>query len=61
MEASEAQTKRFLEDLWYRWGQKLIRECAKHYSLSKEQQEALESVLLRPNDWVLEVALPLAT
>jgi hypothetical protein len=53
--ASEADTQRFLQTVWYSWGARLVREIAKAYNLSAEQQEALETVLLKPNDWQLEV------
>ena len=49
--ASEADTQRFLQTLWYSWGTRIVREIAKAYNLSPEQTEALEIVLLKPNDW----------
>jgi hypothetical protein len=53
--ASEADTQRFLQTLWYSWGTRIIREIATAYNLSPEQTEALETVLLKPNDWQVEI------
>jgi hypothetical protein len=53
--ASEADTKRFLQTIWYSWGTRIVREIAKAYNLSPEQTEALETVLLKPNDWQLQI------
>jgi hypothetical protein len=53
--ASEADTKRLLQTLWYSWGTRIVREIATAYNLSQEQKEALETVLLKPNDWQIEV------
>jgi hypothetical protein len=49
--ASEADTLRFLQTIWYSWGTCIVREIAAAYNLSPEQTEALETVLLKPNDW----------
>ena len=53
--AKEAETERFLQALWYRWGCRIVQEIAKVYSLSQEQSEALETVLLKPNDWQISI------
>lgn len=53
--ATEAETERFLQALWYRWGCRIVQEIAKAYSLSPEQKDALETVLLKPNDWQLSL------
>ena len=53
--ASEADTQRFLQTLWYSWGCRIVREIAAAYTLSPEQKEALESVLLKPNDWQVTI------
>ncbi len=53
--ASEADTKRFLQTLWYSWGYRIVKEIAKAYALSDAQREALEHVLLKPNDWQLDI------
>lgn len=52
--ASEADTLRFLQTIWYSWGTRIVREIAKAYNLSPEQKEALETVLLKPNDWQIQ-------
>ena len=49
--ASEADTHRLLQTLWYSWGCQIVREIAIAYNLSPEQTEALETVLIKPNDW----------
>ena len=57
--ATEEVTLRFLEGLWFRHGQRIIKIIVQHYNLSLEQEEALEEVLLKPNDWLVEVLPPL--
>ena len=49
--AKEEETLRFLQSLWYRWGCRVVAEICKVTDLSPEQKEALETVLLKPNDW----------
>jgi hypothetical protein len=53
--ASEDDTRRFLQGLWFEWGSRLIRTISKEYTLSDEQTDALLTILLRPNDWILHV------
>jgi len=49
--ATEAETLRFLEGLWFRHGQAIVKRIVEVYELTEDQKEALEEVLLRPNDW----------
>ena len=49
--ATEAETLRFLEGLWFRHGQAIVKRIVEVYELTEDQREALEEVLLRPNDW----------
>lgn len=58
--APEAVTQRFLEGLYYRHGQTIVKLIIKEYKLNTEQAEALEEVLLKPNDWSVKVLLPLS-
>lgn len=53
--ATEQDTRRFLEGLWYRWGTKVLQEILKGYDITEQQRDALEQVLLKPGDWCLEV------
>jgi hypothetical protein len=53
--ASEADTQRLLQTIWYSWGSRIVREIATAYNLSQEQKEALETVLLKPNDWQIGI------
>jgi len=57
--ATEAETKRFLSGLFYAWGERILRSINKHYALNTEQQEALELILLKPNNWQLVIKPPL--
>lgn len=54
--ATEQETKRFLEILWIEFGDRLVRAIATAYSLSDEQYQALKTVLVKPNDWKLEIS-----
>lgn len=54
--ASPDETKRFLSTLWFQWGVTLVKMIAVQYSLNEQQSEALCDMLLKPNDWVVEVA-----
>ena len=58
--ASEVVTHRFLEGLMYRHGQLIVNLIIKTYKLNAEQAEALEEVLLKPNDWTVKVLPPLS-
>ena len=49
--ATEEETTRFINGLWYSWGQRLVKDICRVYKLGSEQEEALINVLLRPNDW----------
>ena len=53
--ATEEETRRFLSIVWIDWGTRLVREIAKSYELDAEQTDALLQVLVRPNDWLVEV------
>jgi len=57
--ATEGVTHRFLEGLWFRHGQAVIKAIIKEYNLNEEQIELLENTLLRPNDWVVNILPPL--
>lgn len=52
---TEKETLNFLGALWYEWGIALVQHIAKTYDLSEEQNEALMEVLLKSNDWCVEV------
>lgn len=49
--ATEEETLRFLQALWYRWGCRVVAEISSATGLTPEQKEAVETVLLKPNDW----------
>lgn len=53
--ATEEATLRFLEGLWFRHGQAIVKAIIKEYNLNEEQIEKLEDVLLKPNDWIVKV------
>jgi hypothetical protein len=53
--ATEGATLRFLEGLWFRHGQVIIKAIMKEYNLTQEQCEALEDCLLKPNDYIVKV------
>ncbi len=53
--ATEEETRRFLGIVWIDWGTRLVREIAKAYDLDAEQTDALLQVLVRPNDWLIDV------
>ncbi len=53
--ASEEATTRFLEGLWFRWGQRIITRIAEVYELTEEQRDALETILLPTNGWNLQI------
>jgi hypothetical protein len=57
---SEVATHRFLEGLMFRHGQTIVKLIIKTYNLNPEQAEALEEVLLKPNDWSVKVLPPLS-
>jgi hypothetical protein len=40
--ASEKDTLRFLETIWFRHGQSIVQEIMKIYNLTQEQKEALD-------------------
>jgi len=58
--ATEKETQRFLSGLFYAWGQRILRLISKSYNLKEDQQEALELILLKPNNWQLHIKKPLA-
>ena len=53
--ATEEDTLRFLEGLWFRHGQLILNKIMKLYNVTEEQREILENTILRPNDWSVEV------
>ena len=59
--ATEEETKRFLSGIFYAWGQRIIKLISKSYALNEEQHEALELILLKPNNWQLHIKPPLAS
>ena len=54
--ASPETTQRFISTLWFQWGVTLVKMIAVQYSLNEQQSEALCDMLLKPNDWVVEVS-----
>jgi hypothetical protein len=56
--ASEKDTLRFLETIWFRHGQSIVQEIMKIYNLTQEQKEALDEVLLKPGDWIVKILPP---
>jgi len=57
--ASEKETLRFLNGLFFAWGQKIVSILCKAYDLNEEQKEELETILLKPNDWQIALKPPL--
>jgi hypothetical protein len=57
--ATEEDTLRFLEGLWFLQGQAIIKAIVSHYKLNPEQEEALEDLVLKPNDWTVTILPPL--
>ena len=53
--ATEKETLGFLNSLFFRWGQDILEILSTSYELSDEQREALEEILLKPNDWQVVV------
>ena len=53
---TEKETLNFLGALWYEWGIALVQRISKEYGLSEEQNDALMEVLLKSNDWCVEVS-----
>ena len=53
--ATEEATHRFLEGLWFRHGQVIVKAIIKEYKLNDEQSEILENALLKPNDWTVKI------
>jgi hypothetical protein len=53
--ATEEATHHFLEGLWFRHGQAIVRAIVKEYCLNEEQAENLENALLKPNDWIVAI------
>ena len=58
--ASEAETLRFLNGLWYSYGMRLVRTICQAYELNEEQTDAMEQQLLKPGDWSVQVKQPLS-
>lgn len=53
--ASEEATVRFLEGLWFHWGQRIVQRIATVYDLSEGQRDALETILLPSNGWDVRI------
>ncbi len=53
--ASVVDTERFLEGLWFRYGQTVVGAICRAYALDEAQADALSDVLLQPNAWRLVV------
>ena len=53
--ASEEATVRFLEGLWFHWGQRIVKRIADIYELSEDQRDALETILLPANGWNVQI------
>jgi hypothetical protein len=57
--ATEKETLQYLNTLFFLWGQQIVQLIAKEYGLSEEQKEALEEVVLKPNNWSVVIQSPL--
>jgi hypothetical protein len=53
--ASPEETQRFLSTLWFQWGMTLVKKISTEYSLNEQQSEALSDILLKPNDWCVDI------
>ncbi len=49
--ATEEETLRFLNGLWYSWACRIVRIICQTQGLDEEQSDALQTVLLRGNDF----------
>jgi hypothetical protein len=56
--ASEQDTMRLLQSLWYGFGVRLVNDLCRIYQATPEQREALEGLFLKPNDWIVTVKPP---
>ena len=52
---TEEETIRFLNSLFFSWGQKIVRIVCKEYGLNEDQAYVLETTLLKPNNWLLTI------
>jgi hypothetical protein len=57
--ATEEETLRFLNGLFFSWGQTILKCISKEYNLEEDQIYALETILLKPNDWKITIKQPL--
>jgi hypothetical protein len=57
--ATEEETNRFLNRLFFSWGQKIIQVLSKEYNLNEDQVYVLETKLLKPNDWLVIIQPPI--
>jgi hypothetical protein len=57
--ASEQDTIRFIQTLWFSYGMRLVKDICKAYNLDEEQRDALQEQLLKPNDWDVIIKSPL--
>ncbi len=53
--ATEEETNKFLQKLWFDFGLRLVRSIATAYNLNEYQSEALQDVLLKPNSWDIRI------
>ncbi len=49
--ASEEETLQFLNGLWYSWACRIVRIICETQGLNDEQSDALQTILLRGNDF----------
>lgn len=57
--ATEEETLRFLNALWYSWACRIVRTICEVQELNEEQSDALQTVLLRGNDFSVVSKPPL--
>ncbi len=56
---SEKDVDAFLNAIFFRWAVTLFEISCSVYELDEEQKDAVEDILLKPNDWVVEKSPPL--
>jgi hypothetical protein len=54
--ATEEETLRFLGALWIRWGESVLNTICTKYKLNEEQKDAVFQIILKPNDWTVNVS-----
>jgi hypothetical protein len=55
METRLQEGKFFLETYWYRVAEKVVEMAIEVYGLDEERAEALRKVILRPNDFEVQL------